>query len=78
MKKIIIAAIMASSAILCGCAAQPDGVCATSVSGVCMARWQGGERIPVGEVDIRYAGLVGGAGGEFSGSVETVSVKSWE
>lgn len=77
--KISILGVALLTIVLSGCSSspKPDGTCATAAYGVCLLTWQGGKKVPSGEVDVRYAGLVGGASGEFSGSTEVVGIKQW-
>lgn len=69
--------ILIASVALTGCSgSRPDGWCQTSVQGVCLLEWQSGNKVPIGGIDMRYAGLVK-SNGEISGTT-TVSVESWK
>ena len=49
---------------LTGCVqSRPDGWCAVAVEGVCVSRWHKGEKVPSGEIDMRYVGASCSNGG---------------
>lgn len=74
MKKLI--AVLIATVALTGCAnSHKDGTCAIYVYGSCMAKYINGEKIPSGDIDIRFNGLQSDSVGNFSGKV---SVKSRE
>lgn len=75
MKKLIASILLVLS--LSGCAAQPDGTCATYAHGVCLATWYNGERVPSGEIDFRYDGLTM-SGKEINGTVRVHGGKQWD
>lgn len=80
MKKIAIALLAAAA--LTGCAQIHPGMCATSLDGVCLGRYDSNMKVvAVGSVDMRYSGIVCSSGGKdasvCSGSVNT-TVESWE
>lgn len=73
MKKLILIAVALA---VTGCSnSHKDGTCAIYVYGSCMAKYINGEKIPSGDVDIRFNGLQSDSDGNFSGKV---SVKSRE
>lgn len=42
---------------LTGCVqSRPDGWCAVAVNGICVSRWHKGEKVPSGEIDMRWNG----------------------
>lgn len=80
MKKIIMSLFIA--AVLSGCQTPEVGSCATSLNGTCLGRYDASMNIiPVGGVDVRYAGTECSGGGVdarvCSGTVKT-KVYSWE
>lgn len=73
-------AVLAVAALLAGCSNTPreNGVCATYVEGACLLKWVDGQKVPSGEVDMRFLGLSSDdSQGNFSGKV-SVKVKEWK
>lgn len=70
--------VLIAALSLIGCSTvREDGVCATYAYGACMLKWQNGEKVSSGEIDMRYIGLSrDDIQGNFSGKV-SVSVKEW-
>ncbi|QNR53545.1 lipoprotein [Escherichia phage vB_EcoS_bov15_1] len=68
--------IVICSVLLSGCAVERNnGDCITVAYGSCMLRYVDGQKVPAGDVDMRFTGLSADSDGNFSG---TVSVKSRE
>ncbi|URY10779.1 lipoprotein [Shigella phage ESh4] len=75
MKKLI--AVLIAAVTLTGCANNlKNGDCVTYAYGSCMMRFVDGNKVPAGEIDMRFKGLSSDDNqGNFSGKV---SVKSRE
>lgn len=68
MKRIVLSLIVSVTLSACSSGPKPDGFCSTSVNGQCLQEWRGGQKVSVGGVDTRYAGLIQEGAG-FTGSV---------
>lgn len=63
---------------LTGCIqSRPDGWCAVSVEGVCVSRWHSGDKIPSGEIDMRYNGISCLNGAAVDEETKTLSNAQW-
>ncbi|ATN48468.1 hypothetical protein phi2457T_0048 [Shigella phage phi2457T] len=76
MKKLI--TIIAAAFILTGCAQNlKNGDCVTYAYGSCMMRFVDGQKVPAGEIDMRFKGLSSDDDqGNFSGKV-SIKTKEW-
>ena len=76
MKKLI--AVLISAVALTGCAQNiKNGDCVTSTYGSCMMRFVYGQKVPAGEIDMRFKGLsYDDNQGNFSGKV-SIKTKEW-
>ncbi|QEG11922.1 PDDEXK-like family protein [Klebsiella phage vB_KpnS_Domnhall] len=75
MKTLLVAIVAVITLSGCTSSPSPDGWCATSTHGICVAKWKNGVVVPAGEVDVRFAGLEKN-GNEISGTVTTTG-KEW-
>lgn len=63
---------------LTGCVqSRPDGWCAVAVEGVCVSRWHKGEKVPSGEIDMRYSGISCLNGAAVDEETKTLSDAQW-
>lgn len=63
---------------LTGCVqSRPDGWCAVAVEGVCVARWHSGNKVPSGEIDMRYNGISCLNGAAVDEETKTLSNAQW-
>lgn len=63
---------------LTGCVqSRPDGWCAVSVEGVCASRWHSGNKVPSGEIDMRYNGISCLNGAAVDEETKTLSNAQW-
>lgn len=63
---------------LTGCVqSRPDGWCAVAVDGICVSRWHKGEKIPSGEIDMRYSGTSCLNGAAVDEDTKTLSDAQW-
>lgn len=63
---------------LTGCVqSRPDGWCAVAVEGICVSRWHKGEKVPSGEIDMRYSGISCLNGAAVDEETKTLSDAQW-
>lgn len=76
MKKLI--AVLIATVALTGCANNiKNGDCVTYAYGSCMLRFVDGNKVPAGEIDMRFNGLSADDDqGNFSGKV-SIKTKEW-
>lgn len=75
MKTLLVAIVAVITLSGCTSSPRPNGWCATSTHGICVAKWESGVVVPAGEVDVRFSGLEM-SGKEIHGTVTTTG-KEW-
>lgn len=72
-------ALMTASLTGCLSSTRPDGFCALSFNGACLSKWENGEKVGSGSIDMRYNGITceNGVNISLCSGSTTVVVEEW-